>query len=315
MRRFNWGILGTGNIAGSMAEALAHVPDARRHAVASRSKVKARSFAARWGIGFAYGSYDELFDDPAIDIVYVATPNACHKDNILAALAAGKHVLCEKPMTLSAEDSAECFAAAETAGLLLVEALWTAFFPAMQKAVDLLRSGEIGQPVYLNANFVSFRDPNAHPNLFDPALGGGARNDLGIYPIAAALLLAGPVASVRSETLVGSTGVDEMVAMSLRHQNGAISQLAFGFRVELPIAVQVVGSCGTIEIPKDFHHPQSVTLHRDGQAKTFELASIGKGYAHEAISFQDVLQGREYVLLPWPKSMTLEAARLLAGSG
>ena len=312
MSLFNWGILGTGNIAGSMADALGLVPDARRYAVASRSEGKARAFAARWGFDNAYGSYGELLADPAVDIVYVGTPNACHKDNILSALSAGKHVLCEKPMTLSEEDSEACFAAADRAGLLLVEALWTAFFPAMQKAVDLVRSGEIGTPRYLNASFVSFRDPKMHPNLFDPTLGGGARNDLGIYPVAAALLLAGPVVSSRFESVIGPTGVDEMVAMSLRHQNGALSQLAFGFRAEMPIAVQVVGDRGSVEIPRNFHHPQSVTLRRNGVAEVLDLPSVGKGYAHEAMTFHGMLTGQCTGPSPWPSALTLESARLLA---
>jgi len=311
MNEFNWGILGTGNIAGSMAEALSLVPGARRYAVASRSQAKARPFATQWGFDKAYATYAELYSDPTVDIVYVATPNTCHKENILAALAAGKHVLCEKPMTLSVEDSIACFDAAEAAGLLLVEALWTAFFPAMQKTLDLVRTGEIGAPRYLSANFVSFRDPKLHPNLFDPVLGGGARNDLGIYPIAAALLLAGPVESFRSESVVGPTGVDEMVAMSLKHRNGTISQLSYGFRVEMPISVKVVGESGTVVIPRDFHHPQSVTLNKNEVETIFDLPSIGKGYAHEAISFQDAIKGRECRQLPWTKTLSLEAARLL----
>ncbi|MEL6690904.1 MAG: Gfo/Idh/MocA family oxidoreductase, partial [Pseudomonadota bacterium] len=190
MSTFNWGIVGTGNIACSMAAALPHVPGARRLAVGSRAMEPARAFAGDWGFERAYNSYDALMQDADIDIIYIATPNAMHKDTILAALAAGKHVLCEKPMTLSAEDSATCFDVAEENGLVLMEALWSAFIPAMQRARELVRSGAIGTPRHLIANFVSLRDPAQHPILFDPALGGGARNDLGIYPLAAALLLA-----------------------------------------------------------------------------------------------------------------------------
>lgn len=315
MTPFNWGILGTGNIAGSMADALRLVPGARRYAVASRSAQKACAFAAQWGFEIACGSYDALLADPDVDIVYIATPNAHHKANVLAALAAGKHVLCEKPLSLCEADSAQCFAAAEAAGLLLVEALWTAFFPAMRKAVSLVSSGEIGTPRYLSARFVSVRNPGAHPNLFDPTLGGGATNDLGIYPVAAALLLTGPVASVSCETVTGPTGVDEMVAMSLRHRNGAVSQLSFGFRVEMPVAVELVGDRGTLAIPRNFHHPQSVTLRRGDDTKVFERPSTGIGYAHEAMAFQEDLTRNRRSSRLWPGSMTLECARLLAECG
>ncbi|MDJ0639695.1 MAG: Gfo/Idh/MocA family oxidoreductase [Paracoccaceae bacterium] len=312
MIAFNWGILGTGNIARSMAEALGKVPGAQRHAVASRTYEKAQDFATRWEIPNAYGSYDELLSDPKVGIVYVATPNACHKDDILCALSAGKHVLCEKPMTLSAHDSETCFDAAEKAGLCLAEALWTAYFPAMQKAVYLVRSGAIGSPQLLSASFVSYRDPVRYPNLFDPSQGGGARNDLGIYPVSAALLMAGPVSSATSETIYGPYGVDEMVAMTLRHEAGSLSQLTFGFRLDLPIALKVIGTCGMIELPEDFHRPRRFILRKSTDERVFDLPPIGTGYAHEAIAFQKLVAGNETQTAIWPRSATLAVARLLA---
>ncbi|MEO0543276.1 MAG: Gfo/Idh/MocA family oxidoreductase [Pseudomonadota bacterium] len=313
MSTLNWAIIGTGNIAGSMAEALAHVPGARRYAVASRKADKSQAFAAQWGFDRAYGNYGQVYADPDVDIVYVATPNALHKKNILGALAAGKHVLCEKPMTLSADDSQQCFDAAAQSGLVLMEALWSAFFPAMQKAIELVSSGKIGTPRYLDARFVSFRDPMSHPNLFDPALGGGASQDLGIYPVAAALLLAGPVQSSSAQVVMGATGVDEMVAMSLTHENDAVSQIAFGFRAELPIAVRVVGDIGEIEIAENFHHPQSVTLRTKDRERIFDLPSIGRGYAHEAIAFQNLIGGGLSSESLWPASFTVQCQRILQG--
>ncbi|MEN0000019.1 MAG: Gfo/Idh/MocA family oxidoreductase [Pseudomonadota bacterium] len=314
MSTFNWAIIGTGNIAGAMAEALGSVPGARRFAVASRSAGKAQKFAEHWGFDRPYADYSDVYADPGVDIVYVATPNACHKQNILDALAAGKHVLCEKPLTLSPEDSIQCFQFAERSGLVLMEALWTAFFPAMQKAVELVQSGSIGKPRYLNANFVSLRNPHSHPNLFDPDLGGGASQDLGIYPIAAALLLVGPVKSSSSEVVIGPSGVDEMVAMSLAHENGTISQVAFGFRAELPVAVRVVGDMGEVEISDNFHHPQAVTLKTRDRSRSFDLPSIGKGYAHEAIAFQKLVSGGSPSEQLWPASFTVQSQRILQGS-
>ena len=313
MTVFHWGILGTGNIASSMAEALALVPDAMCAAVASRTLNKARVFADRWGISRAHGSYDALLADASIDIVYVATPNACHKDNILAALAAGKHVLCEKPMTLSAADSAACFEAAEKRGLFLMEALWTAFFPAMQKAIELVQSGAIGTPRHLSANFISYRDPKTHPTLFDPGLGGGARNDLGIYPVAAALLLAGPIANATTTSVLGPTGVDEMTAMVLEHENGCIAQLACGFRVEMPIAVRVTGDLGHLDIAENFHRPRQVCIASEGQSARYDLPPLGVGYAHEVVAMQSYLTGRDRPTPTWGKTETLACARVLAG--
>lgn len=311
MTSFNWGILGTGNIARSMAEALTLVPDANLYAVASRREETAKAFADSLGVPNSHGSYEALLAEPAVDIVYIATPNACHKENILASLAAGKHVLCEKPLTLSAADTRLCIEAAEQAGLFLMEAMWTAFFPAMRKAVDLVQDGAIGTPRHFAAQFISHRDQTTFPNLFDPALGGGATPDLGIYPIAAALMLCGPARSASAEMVYGETGVDEMVAMSVRHENDVVSQLSFGFRAEMPVSLMLSGDEGRIEIPRTFHHPQTVIFEKDGKRDVLDFPPLGKGYAHEVIAVQSsITEGRTQNPV-WPLSASMTCAELL----
>lgn len=311
MSTFGWGILGTGNIAGSMAAALRLVRGAKLRAVASRTQGSADAFAARWNVPAAYADYASMLADPDVQIIYVATPNAFHKQNILDALTAGKHVLCEKPLTLSAEDSEHCAAAAKAAGLFLMEAMWTAFFPGMQRAVELVQSGAIGTPRHLTANFVSYRDPEQFPNLFDPSLGGGATLDLGIYPVAAAQLLAGPVAGAAAQVVRGATGVDEMVALSARHENGVISQLSFGFRVKMPIAVTVVGSDGSLILPQDFHKPSEIVLVAGSDRRHLALPPLGEGYAHEAEAVQTCIEEGRIESLTWPLSRTIACAQLL----
>lgn len=291
-----------------MADALSYVPGAQLQAVASRNLETAQTFAVQWDARKAYGAYAALYDDPDIDIVYIATPNALHKQNILDALNAGKHVLCEKPLTLSAEDSRACQAAAQARGLFLMEAMWTAFFPAMDKLRMLLAEGAIGTPHHLTANFISYRDAATFPNLFDPSLGGGASLDLGIYPVAAALLLAGPIASASAEVVVGSTGVDEMVAMSARHSSGIVSQLGFGFRLEMPVALRLSGSKGVLEISEDFHHPGRVTLRTAEREETFNMPPLGFGYAHEAIAVQDSIEKGLLECETWPLSYSIACA-------
>lgn len=297
-----------------MASDLRLVPGAKLQAVASRDHVKAERFAKQWQAETAYSSYDALFADPEVEIIYIATPNALHKNNILAALAAGKHVLCEKPLTLSPEESAVCADAARVAGLFLMEAMWSAFFPAMRKARDLVQSGAIGTPRHLTAHFVSYRDPSQHPNLFDPNLGGGASLDLGIYPLAAALVLAGPVAGANAQLVCGESGVDEMAAMSLSHESGVISLLSFGFRVEMPIAVTLVGDLGRIGIPQDFHMPSQVVLEREGTTKTLDFPQAGRGYAYEAAAVQEAIDQGKLESDVWPLAHTLTCAELLASA-
>ena len=309
----NWGIIGTGNIARSMADALKHVPQAQKYAVASRHIETADQFAKTWGFQRSYGSFADLLADRAVDIVYIATPNSRHKQDILDAIGAGKHVLCEKPMTLSAQDSADCFAAAHAAGVFLMEALWTAFFPAMQKAIEVIQSGTIGPVHYITANFVSYRDADMHPILFDPNLAGGARNDLGIYPLAAALLLAGPMRHFQTHSFMGPSGVDEMTTFSVEHENGALSVLTCGFRVELPVAVTCVGAHGTLEIPNDFHRPNLVRVTVGDTVAEHAVPFIANGYAHEAIAFQARVLG-ETDDVAWGQNETLSVARVLQNS-
>ena len=311
MTGLRWGILGTGNIARSMAEALHLVPGATLQAVASRSSRTAEAFAERWGIATAHGSYEAFFADPSVDVVYIATPNALHKDNILAALAAGKHILCEKPLTTSPEDSRLCGEAARAAGLFLMEAMWTAFMPAMRKAQDLIAEGAIGRPMHLTANFIAYRDPAEWPNLYDPDLGGGASMDLGIYPVTAAELLLGPVISSKAEVLRPPGGVDEMVAMILQHETGALSHLGFGFRIDMPVAVRVTGDGGTLDIPHEFHHPDRVILTRNGTATTYDLPPLGMGYAHEAIHVQECIAEGRLESPVWPLQKSIDCAALL----
>jgi predicted dehydrogenase len=311
MTAFRWGILATGNIASSMAEALTLVPGAELRAVASRRQASADDFAERWTVPVAYGSYDALLADPDIDIVYIATPNALHKDNILSALAAGKHVLCEKPLTTSAADTALCAEAARSAGLFLMEAMWTAFFPAMIRVRELIEEGAIGTLRHLTANFVAFRDPKAFPNLYDPGLGGGATLDLGVYPFAAALLLAGPVERAASCVLEGPTGVDEMAGVSAVHASGVVSQLSFGFRVDMPIAVRVVGDLGVLDIPRDFHRPETLHLTRGGVTDEISLPPLGRGYAHEAIEVQRCVRDGALCSAIWPPASSGAVASLV----
>lgn len=281
MKRYKWGVLATGRIAASMAQAMRHDPRAELSAVASRSQDKADAFAHKWGLDKAYGSYEALLADPDIEIVYIATPNAVHKDNILAAIKAGKHILCEKPLTTRLADTLECERAAREANVFLMEGMWSVFFPAMQRVKTLLDAGAIGRPSFLTAQFIAYRDPAEYPNLFDPKLGGGALNDLGVYPLAIAQFLLGAIRDVLIEQSIGTTGVDEMTVMSAVHANGAVSQLSCGFQLDLPVSVKVMGTKGEIEIPDHFHHADLVTLRGGGKSRSYREPYTGNGYIHE----------------------------------
>jgi predicted dehydrogenase len=311
MKTFRWGILATGNIANSMAAALAHLPDAELLAVASRSRESAEEFASRWSVPRAYAENGALFGDPDIDIVYIAAPNSLHKEYILAALDAGKHVLCEKPLTTSEADTQICVQTARSQGLFLMEAMWTAFFPVVERARQLINRGAIGTPNFLSAQFIALRDREQFPNLFDPDLGGGATLDLGIYPLVISQLMLGPITEVSTQASFGKTGDDEMVAVSAKHKGQAISQLSFGFKADLPISVLIAGDKGQIIIPEDFHHPDCLILESQTRTETIRLPYIGNGYAHEAMEVHNCLRHARRESQVYPLELSLRSARLL----
>ncbi len=275
-----WGIIATGNIAGSMAAALEQVPEAEMVAVASRSLEAAERFASSWGIPRRYDSYEAMVGDDDVDVVYVATPHAFHRENVIAALRAGKHVLCEKPLTLNAAQAAECTALARARGLFLMEAVWMRFFPAITRLSAAVRDGAVGEVELLQADFcldIPFDPAN---RLFNLDLGGGALLDLGIYPLSFATMLLGAPQTVEGEARVGATGVDETNSITLEFASGAIAQLASSSRSYKPHTAHVIGREGRIEIP-EFFHPSRFVIHRGSDREEMQFPIRGNGYVHE----------------------------------
>lgn len=202
-----FGILGAGKIAHKFAEAIRGIGGVPA-AVASREKDRAEAFGDRYGIASRYGSYAELLADPRIECVYVATPHGLHREHMLACLEAGKPVLCEKAFTLDLREAEEVFTLAEAKGLFVMEAMWTHFLPVIREARTAVQNGEIGKVVSLTANFAFLGNRNPAGRLLDPALGGGALLDIGIYPITLANLFLGIPETIRAEARFAATGVD-----------------------------------------------------------------------------------------------------------
>ncbi len=187
MTPIRWGIIGAGDIARRLSRCFPATPNNVGYAIASRSEERAATFAREFGFPVAYGSYEALVADPRVDAVYIATPHPQHLPHAQLALRAGKPTLCEKPFTVNADEARALIATARESGVLLMEAMWTRFFPAYQQALEWLAAGEIGALTYLSAE-IGFRSKaSAESRLFDPALAGGALLDVGVYPVALAL--------------------------------------------------------------------------------------------------------------------------------
>ncbi len=277
-----WGFIATGWIAGDSAKDLALVPGAVRHAVASRSDERAAAFAARYGFAHSYASYAELLADPDVDAVYIATPHAQHYTVARDAIAAGKAVLVEKAFTCTHAAAADLVARARATGTFLMEAMWTRFQPGIARMRELVRAGAIGEvrAVYADLGFVNERYDL--PRLVDPATGGGALLDVGVYPISMAQWFLGAPTSVRTTGRIGPTGVDVEAGVLLGFANDAHALLSCSFTSDSPGAATIVGTAGHITVEPRMHHSPRIRIaRRDQGEEVIENPLTGIGLAHE----------------------------------
>ena len=257
-----WGILGTGRVAGDFAQGLRSVPDARLTAVGSRTQAAADRFAAAFPGARAHGSYAALAADAEVDAVYVATPHSRHREDSLLVLAAGKALLCEKPFATNAGEAEEVVRAARAAGLFCMEAMWMRFIPAMLKALELARSGVIGEVRMMTADFGAPADPDPSNRFFNPALGGGALLDRGIYPVSLASQLFGAPSQVESVLQRTKSGVDEHCAALLRHPGGQIAVISATLTGYAANEAVIIGTQGRITIHEPLCRPERISLRR-----------------------------------------------------
>ncbi len=303
-----WGIIGTGNIARKFAEDLLLVPDAKLVAIASRSKDGAEKFGADFNIEYRHESYAALVGNRLIDCVYIATPHPFHFDNALLCLNAGKAVLCEKPFTLNATQAKKLVDVAREKDVLLMEAMWTRFFPAIQRVRQLVGEGTIGEVQFLTADFgfSSTFDPNSR--LYSPDLGGGALLDVGIYPISFASMLLGRPIHVTGTAVLGKSGVDEQTAMILTHKSGALAVLHTTVRANTSWEANIIGTRGRIIVHSPFWKAHKITLLVDGRdAETFDAPYTGQGYHFEAVEFMNRFRAgeTESPLMPLDESISI----------
>jgi len=177
-KKINWGIIGLGNIANAFAKDLSLVPNATLRAVASRTKKKAKEFAKNHGAEKAYGSYEKLFKDDAIDIIYIATPHNSHANLSIAAMKAGKAVLCEKPLAVNKKQVKKMIKTAKKQKVFMMEAFWSKFNPSVKQSIDLAKNGRIGDVNYVNVDFSFYKEAPVESRMFNLELAGGALLDL-----------------------------------------------------------------------------------------------------------------------------------------
>jgi predicted dehydrogenase len=312
MEKIRWGILATGWIADHLAEAINRQADAVCLAVGSRSQAAADAFGDKWQIPRRYPTYEALAADPDVDVIYIATPHNLHYENMKLCLNAGKHVLCEKPLTVNAAQAKECMDLAQEKGLFLMEAMWMKFIPAIRQMMKWLDDGRIGTVRLVQANF-AFNVPfNPHGRLYDPALAGGALLDMGIYPATLVHLVLGKPDRILSAAHLGETGVDELNTAIWQYNRGVQAMLLSTQRVERPCEAFITGSEGYIKLHHMFWHAQTLTVqHVGGKPETIQIPYEGNGYGYQVQEVHDCLRAGKLESAVVPHVDTLEIMTLL----
>ncbi|TQM27644.1 putative dehydrogenase [Microbacterium kyungheense] len=315
-----WGILGPGGIARAFTSDL-RTAGLDVVAVGSRRLEAAQAFAADFGIPHAHGSYEDLVADPDVDIVYVATPHPMHAANALLALEAGKHVLVEKPFTLTADEAAAVRDAAAARGLLAMEAMWTRYLPHMIRIREIVASGVLGELRAVTADHTQLitSDPSHRLNALE--LGGGALLDLGVYPVSFAWDILGEPLSIVASARLGETGADTEVATIMAHASGALSTTLSASRAAGPNAASIIGTEARIDIDRVWYTPTSFrVVAPDGRVLEEYRSDIeGRGMQYQALAAERIIAagGTDSEELPIDETVaimaTLDEIRSLIG--
>ena len=275
-----WGIIGLGKIAHQFAKGIQSVESNVLYAVASRTGTKSHDFAKEHQSIQAYGSYEELFEDKHVDIVYIATPHNSHKRYSILAMQHGKHVLCEKPIAINAADAEEMIKCAVANEVFFMEALWSRFNPVINTVWDNCNNGDIGKVNYIYADFSFWNEIDETSRLFDIELGGGSLLDVGIYPAFLSYLFLGVPKRILSSSILHSNGVDLQTNMIFQYQD-ATANLMCGLMSKPEMVARIHGTEGKYHIHERWHEATSYSHTVNDDTTLFMLDQYKSGYAFE----------------------------------
>lgn len=270
---FTWGIVGTGAVARQFASDLALVAGARISAVHSRNERTGADFASATGMAAkVYTELGALLADVSLDAIYIASPNAAHAGQAMAAIEAGKPVLVEKPLATSSRDARAIAALAASRNCFAMEAMWSRFLPAVQAARALIRQGAIGEITGIEGELAFEHKEQAGDRFFDPALGGGTSLDLGVYPLSLGIYLLGQPSGVSGRWWAAASGVDMRAEYRLRF-GAATGLLSCGFDRTGSNQLTVSGTKGAVRLHSPFLKAQRLTVY--GKARDWPLVGVG----------------------------------------
>ena len=307
--KIKWGIIGLGKIAHKFAKDLCLVQECVLEAVASKSLSNAKSFAAAHNANKGYGTYQELLQDSAVDIVYIATTNNTHASITILALEHKKAVLCEKPFAINKIQVLNMVRASKQHGVFLMEAMWSRFIPAIRKIKYSIDNGDIGEIKYIHADFSFKVDPSIQ-RVYDKNLGGGSLLDIGIYPVFLAYLILGNPAVINASAHYFESGADSQLAMMFTYEN-AHALLFSSFNSSSKRVAKISGTLGEIIIEEPWNETDSFTLQKAKDTSIISLPTTGRGYTYEIMECNSCLKNIAIESKLWSHQNSVELITLL----
>jgi len=309
--KIRWGIIGPGRIAQKFTKDLSTIEEAEITAVASRSKARASEFAAQFSIEKIYDKYQDLFEDPTIDIVYIATPHSSHSELSIRALNAGKAVLSEKPSSLTKSALQEVISLSKEKNLFYMEGLWSRFNPLINEVYEKIKSGALGQINYLKADFGFYAlDRDEESRILNPKLAGGSLLDIGIYPVFLAYLILGKPSQIKTIPKFYKTGAEVQISMLFDYPN-AQAVLYSGFVCDTDCTAIIAGTKGQLHIDTRWHEPQNYRQISEGNSQEIAHEFIGNGFVYEINEVHTCLKNHQIESQLWSHQHSLDLMELL----
>jgi len=305
-----YSVLGPGNIAKILSATIQKLDGVELYAAASRDEARAKVFAKEWGYQKAYGSYEEMLQDPQVELVHVATPHSHHYEHAKMCLEHGKHVLLEKAFTVNARQAEELIALARKKNLLLAEAIWPRYMPKRQIIDGIIARGEIGEPKSL---YVSLGHRLDHvERMKEPSLAGGALLDLGVYTINFALMaFPGEIARVESSAMLTRAGVDAMSSTTITFDDGKTALLHSNMMAYSDQKGMIYGTKGYIEVPQLNNCPEILVHGEDGRVTAYPVPEQISGYEYEILACKKAIEAGQCECEEMPHEETLRVMRLM----
>lgn len=311
-KNYRWGILGAGKIADKFCEALGYTEGSEVYAVASRNADNAKNYATKHKAAKWYNNYKDLVQDEKVDIIYIATPHAFHYEQTILCLQNNKAVLCEKPMSLTIQQTTEMIEVAAKNNLFLMEAMWTGCMPFIEKILGLIKEDAIGLPQYLSADF-GFTAPNdPGSRLFNKALGGGSVMDVGIYPIFLSALIFGEPSVIKTVSKLTATAVDAYTGVIMQYAEGQTAHVMSAINFNTAVEAEIIGTKGRIKVSNPWFKATELTLIlNDGTTEKFSMPHAGNGFEHEIKEVMYCLDNRLLQSSKVPHQLTISVSKIM----